>query len=397
MASETEPEKLRAQETGRAKNAPSLVETVDGGEDDFEADLAAIAAAPPVYQRPVALSEDTMVGDRYRIGRRLGVGGMGVVYLAFDGSLERNVAIKCHQRPEDTREAQRLTAEALAMAALSHPNVLTVHEVGEHDGNVFIAMEFIPGGTLRDWLDTGPKPWREVVEVFRGIAAGLHHAHEAGVVHRDLKPANILIDRDGRPKIADFGLARIELRAEDEGEPPRTLPTDLTATGAVAGTPAYMAPELFAGLGAGPASDQFAFFVALYEAICGERPFRASSLPELARRVSEGAPTDLPAATRVPSALGELIRRGLSSDPRLRLQSMAEVQEQLQRIANRRRTTTAFALGTAAATVAGILGFGSATAMTPSLCDEIEISVDWSDARQDRVKQGLAEQSPART
>ncbi|MBL8976639.1 MAG: serine/threonine protein kinase, partial [Myxococcales bacterium] len=188
---------------------------------------------------------------RYTVLKAIGAGGMGVVYAAYDTDLDRKIAIKLlHDHTgaggPDTVGHSRLLREAQAMAKISHPNVLQVYEVGTHAGQVFLALEFIEGSTLEDWLLAAPHDWRAIVAIFLQAGRGLQAAHEAGVVHRDFKPENVLVDRSGRARVMDFGLARAS------GAPgPRDIPVgthssldlDLTVTGAVMGTPLYMAPE----------------------------------------------------------------------------------------------------------------------------------------------------------
>src|SRR5262245_19355591 len=206
------------------------------------------------------------------------MGAMGVVYAAYDPDLDRKVALKL-LRPDDAgardeaRQA-RLVREAKAIAKLSHPNVVSIFDVGVHDGRVFLAMEYLPGGTLRQWLAGERRGWRAIVARFIEVGRGLAAAHGEGLVHRDFKPDNVLLDKNGAPKIVDFGLVRV---TAGEGPDAEALPlaetvppeksggnTTLTRTGALTGTPAYMAPEQFLSGTVDARSDQFAFSVALY-------------------------------------------------------------------------------------------------------------------------------------
>jgi tetratricopeptide (TPR) repeat protein len=268
--------------------------------------------------------------DRYVVLDTLGSGAMGVVYLAYDPDLDRRVALKLLQRDGGDANA-RMLREARAMARLSHPNVVAVHDVGEHDGLVWIAMELVEGGHLRAWLRADERSWQECLDTFRQAAEGLAAAHEAGLVHRDFKPDNVLISARGRVLVTDFGLARASghtTTAGLESSSPDALA--LTMTGAISGTPAYMSPEQFAGRPAGPASDQFAFCIALYEALYGERPFPAETLPELSAKVSRGEFTP-PANVRLPSWLRAVITRGLAVDPAARFESMRALLDALDR------------------------------------------------------------------
>ena len=201
----------------------------------------------------------------YQVLKRIGEGGMGVVYAAYDDKLERKVALKLLrgamvQRPESRARTLR---EARALARLSHPNVVHVYQVGEVDDEIFVAMEFLTGPTLRAWLAARPRTWREVLDVFRQAGEGLAAAHRQGVIHRDFKPSNVIVGDDGRVRVVDFGLAHFG----DDGEAIEALPAAgpvhdplLTQTGAVLGTPAYMAAEQFAGGRGDAKTDQFSFY-----------------------------------------------------------------------------------------------------------------------------------------
>ncbi|MEM7159715.1 MAG: serine/threonine-protein kinase [Myxococcota bacterium] len=288
---------------------------------------------------------------RFRVLDRLGSGGMGVVFSAYDPELDRKVAIKL-LRP-DVREGlaqrdahARLLREAQAMARLSDPNVIVVHEVGAVDDRVFVAMEFIDGMTLGEWLSADKRPWREVLDVFIKAGSGLAAAHRADLVHRDFKPDNVLLGHEGQVRVVDFGLARSlgeEAKAapsvrESLRERPEldTLNTPLTRTGAVMGTPAYMSPEQYLGNPANAASDQFSFCVALYEGLFGMRPFGGTSLANLAANVTAGKIRETPSDARVPKRLLNALRRGLSPDPADRYASIEDLLVELRRDPARR-------------------------------------------------------------
>ena len=271
-----------------------------------------------------ATTSPTLVG-RFQVSKLLGAGGMGVVYAAHDPQLGRTVAIKLLQpMAAGERARERLQREAQAMARLQHPNVVGVFETGIHGDQVFVAMEYVEGGTLGDWLRVRPRPWTEVVDMLCQAGDGLAAAHEVGLVHRDFKPANILIS-GARARISDFGLARA---AADAGELERTseddgllLASPLTRTGALIGTPAYMAPELLHGGAASPASDQFAFGVVLFEAVHGHRPFLGDSVPALLDAIESGKLATV-AGKPAPAALTAIIRRALDRDPARRFPDM---------------------------------------------------------------------------
>ena len=249
------------------------------------------------------LQHGQLVG-RYVVLAPLGAGGMGVVYAAFDPQLDRKVALKLlHSEAVSASGATqskndgyaRLLREAQAMARLRHPNVVAVHDVGKIDERVFIAMEFVEGGTLKQWLRARPRTRQEVLAVFIQAGRGLMAAHEAGLVHRDFKPDNVLVSVKGQAQVLDFGLAK----ATEEGERPSpgesrtnlgtsTLSTNLTQVGAILGTPAYMAPEQHLGDVTDARTDQFSFCVALWSALYREAPFAGESLGELASSVCGG-------------------------------------------------------------------------------------------------------------
>ncbi|NVB40639.1 serine/threonine protein kinase [Pseudenhygromyxa sp. WMMC2535] len=300
--------------------------------------------------------------SRYLLLERVGAGGMGLVWSAYDPELDRKLAIKL-LRPRESScvgspEARaRLLREAQAMARLSHPNVIAVHDVGEHHGQVFVAMEYVEGGTLDDWRRQAARPWRAIIERFAQAGRGLAAAHGAGLVHRDFKPDNVLLGDDGRARVTDFGLARSldgepdPLTPTDESEPGRPradtfedveyssssgLRSALTRTGVMLGTPAYMAPEQFdaptqAAARVDARSDQFSFCVALWEALYDQRPFTGHSLRELGEAVRAGDIVAPPAEAHVPGFLEQALRRGLSVDPERRWPDMESLVAELER------------------------------------------------------------------
>ncbi|MCY1057476.1 serine/threonine-protein kinase [Nannocystis sp. SCPEA4] len=298
----------------------------------------------------------------YQVLRRLGEGGMGVVYAAYDDKLERKVALKlirgaALRRPEGRARTLR---EARALARLSHPNVVHVYQVGEVDDEVFVAMEFLTGPTLRAWLAAQSRSWREVLAVFRQAGEGLAAAHRQGVVHRDFKPANVIVGDDGRVRVVDFGLAHFG----GEGEATPALPpagevTDvlLTQTGAVLGTPAYMAAEQFAGARGDAKTDQFSFCAALYEALYGQRPFTGEDVQALASAVTAGQVRAPKTGPEVPAWLHRAVARGLQPDPAARWPAMDALLQALQPATGPRARRMAVALGSALALVAGGLGY----------------------------------------
>jgi serine/threonine protein kinase len=266
---------------------------------------------------------------RYLVRREIGAGGMGVVYAAFDPHLDRTVAVKLLRGGGDEEGGRHLLREARAMAQLSHPNVVPVYDVGEHDGAVFITMEYVEGTAADRWLAEHPRPHREVLHIFFHAGLGLAAAHERGLVHRDFKPANVLVGLDRRVRVVDFGLARPGLVAAATAEDLELEDvllgvdeTNLTRTGLHAGTPAYMAPELLEHSCADPRADQFSFCVSLWEALYGERPFEGRSVFALAENVLAGRIRPAPPLSRVPAWLREILLRGLAADPERRFPSM---------------------------------------------------------------------------
>ncbi len=291
---------------------------------------ASFAAPPDADDLP----RGTTIG-RYLLIERLGAGGMGVVYLAYDPEIDRRIAIKLIRTDRgDPRQAeerqQRLLREARAMARPQHPEVIAVHDAGTALGQVFIAMEYVDGSTLRQWLAAAPRSWREVLSLFVRVGRGLSAAHSAGLVHRDFKPDNVLVGKDGRVRVTDFGLARLvasEPAAVPSSGDATTLdsspPLDkLTRSGQFLGSPAYAAPEQMEGATADARADVFSFCCALYEGLYGERPFAGRTLYELRAAIDQRRIAPAPKGARVPAWLRQTVLRGLARDPGDRWPSM---------------------------------------------------------------------------
>jgi len=282
---------------------------------------------------------------RFVVFEELGAGGMGQVFAAYDPELDRKVALKLVQRPPDGVGAgdwqARLIREAQAMAKLSHPNVVTVYEVGAHAGQVFLAMELVQGRDLARWLAT-PRSWRDIIEVFRAAGEGLAAAHGAGLVHRDFKPANVLVGDDGRVRVADFGLVMTrtarELALRDSGSSHGSdvFARELTNFGAVMGTPAYMAPEQISGETADERSDVFSFCVALWEALYGLRPFGGDTMTGRLAAIRRGEIRE-PGPSATPRWLRPLLLRGLADEPGDRWPNMRALLAALARDPERER------------------------------------------------------------
>ena len=301
--------------------------------------------APPAL---IVAPPNVALGDRYVVLDGIGEGGMAVVYAAFDRALNRKVAVKLlkNQAPGDADA--RLRREAQALARLRHKNVLTVYDVGHApNGQMFVAMEFIEGGSLRSWLAREPRPRERVLAMYIQAGEGLAAAHAAGLVHRDFKPDNVLVDAGDIARVADFGLAR-ELEAPPRsrhaasGEEP-VLAATVTRAGTIMGTPRYMAPEQLRGDDVDARADQFAFGVALYESLCGRAPFEADSLAVLLAEIEGGT---LPPRGDLPAWLYAVIVRALAADPEVRFPDMRALLACLlaDPTRKRRRAYAAFAL-----------------------------------------------------
>jgi eukaryotic-like serine/threonine-protein kinase len=264
-----------------------------------------------------------LLADRYELAETLGAGGMARVVAAYDRRLRRRVAIKLvrEELTADPTSRERLLREARAAAGLQHPNTVAVHDVGEQDGQAYIVLELVEGGTLADRVrERGRLPAAEVVAIGGAVLAALQAAHERGLVHRDVKPANVLLPAAGGVKLADFGIAK----ALDAVTP------DLTATGQVLGTPRYLAPEQVAGRPATPASDLYSLGAVLYECLAGEPPFDAETAIAVAlAHQQQPVPPLAERAVDAPVALTRAIERALAKDPEQRPADAARMREDL--------------------------------------------------------------------
>lgn len=349
-------------------------------------------------RRQIALERGASVG-RYVIIERLGAGAMGVVYKAFDPELDRAVAIKLLLGDGSRKGAlgrSRLQREAQAMARIAHPNVIAVHDVGMVGERVFFAMELVDGEPLGAWLKRTTPNTGEILSVFRKAGAGIAAAHAAGVIHRDFKPDNVLVDKEGRPRVLDFGLAR---QGADRGEDPEadehpgassSFDVQLTRTGAVMGTPAYMAPEQFAGSPSDERTDQFAFCVALHEALTGERPFRSYSFATLSAAVIRGERAHTPAAETLDPAILAVLNRGLQTNPDARFPSMDAMLEALspaERSPAGLMLVGVAVLATATAAAYGLGKKNAALPPEPEPCADAGAAMDalWTEERRQSV------------
>jgi len=339
------------------------------------------------------LGRGAMIG-RYVLVSRLGAGGMGVVFAAYDPELDRRIAIKFLHPELGSREAsERLLREAQTMAKLSHPNVVIVHDVGTFEGHVYIAMEYVAGKTLQQWTSAATRTWSEVVDVMRRAGEGLAAAHDKGIVHRDFKPDNVMVGDDGSVRVMDFGLARrggSDVITTAEGQA-AVGSLSLTRSGALLGTPRYMAAEQFAGAPADARSDQFAFCVALYEGLFGARPFEGDVVAALADAVASGSIAQTPAGRDVPAWLRAVVFRGLSADPTLRWPSMRALLDALDD--RSRRGRRGWWIGAAVVAVAaggwGVHAWRERAASAACVATREAMDAVWNDDARDALRAGI--------
>ncbi len=365
---------------------------------------------------------------RYMLLRVLGEGGMGVVFAAYDEELDRRVALKVLSIPREhaNQGRGRMKREAQALAKLSHPNVVQIYDVGDFSNQLYIAMEFVEGQTLHEWMREvqRPRAWRDVLATFIPAGRGLAAAHSAGLVHRDFKPQNVILGVDGRPRVLDFGLAKQEGSAapeelEGSGDAVATasdgvsiesgisgfsgfsgvsrgastsLTAQLTEVGSVVGTPAYMSPEQFASREVTARSDQFSFCVALYEALYGARPFKAKGRRQYELHVRTGRFADPPRGAGVPPWLLRALHRGLSPEPGERWPSMDALLAALSRDPGQlRRRAAAVALLTAGV-AGGAYGVARYQAAQAPRCTggAQQLAATWGDGERAELNEAFA-------
>ena len=340
---------------------------------------------------------------RFKVLDVIGQGGMGIVYACYDDQLERKVAVKVllgktFHNVEIARA--RLLREAQAMARLSHPNIVTVLEVGTVDDQLYVAMEFVPGLALDAWIAREPRSWREVLAAYLQAGRGLEAAHRANIIHRDFKPQNVLITPERVVKVLDFGLARasevpvqdlLASTPDDNESHSSGLSRSLTRTGAYLGTPLYMSYEQHCGEKATAASDQFSYCVSLYESLYRRHPFTISSVAALRCDLETGTIAAVPPRSSVPPRILKILRRGLSVDPKARFASMSDLLAELARDPEARRRR--IAMTAALAGCVGVASFTAASARIPALevCPDAiaELHEIWGPARVAAVQAAL--------
>ena len=344
---------------------------------------------------------------RYIVIRTIGVGGMGVVYSAYDEELDRRVAIKLLRteisETSRNRGLSRMRREAQALAKLSHPNVVQVYDVGEFRNQLFLAMEYVRGRTLGEWLKAEEPDLREIVEIFLQAGRGLAAAHAAGLVHRDFKPDNVIVGDDGRVRVLDFGVARADASDDEEADAAAALYSssgasirfraELTEAGMIIGTPAYMAPEQFESRPTDARTDIFGFSVALYEALYGHRPFRGAGVEELKVAVLAGELAAASDERGVPARIHRILVRGLRPSPSERYQSMEALLEELSydpSVARRRIVFIALITLAVVALLAAAISLTQSSDTRPS-CDAAasELEELYNPERRARIGAGI--------
>ena len=260
---------------------------------------------------------------RYEVVKELGKGGMAIVYLAYDPYIKRQVAVKVmpHKFTYDTEFRIRFQREAEIIAALEHAHIVPVYDFGDHEGEPFIVMRFLPGGTLADRLSTGPFPITEIAQLFHSIGSALDYAHKNGVIHRDIKPGNILFDSEGEASLSDFGIAKIQ-----------EATAAFTGTGNLIGTPAYMSPEQAkAEKTIDGRSDIYSLGVVLFQALSGELPFKSDTPVGVAiAHIREPVPSLMARRPDLPAGFDDVIRRAMDKDPANRFQTGAQLAQAIK-------------------------------------------------------------------
>jgi len=346
-------------------------------------------------------AEPVRAGPYVLLGR-VGAGGLGIVYAAWDPQLDRKVAIKVLHRLDgdsqaDARAQDELLGEARIVAQLSHPHIVVVYGASTMpDGGAYLAMEFVEGRTLAEWARADDPSWTDVLDAYLQAGEGLAAAHGIGVTHRDFKPQNAMIDAGGRVRVLDFGLAHGFRREPLAMDPRRSIEEHATTiTGAIVGTPAYMAPEQMDAAVVDARADQFSFCVALWEALYGTRPFAGTTLPVLRLAIADGVPAP-PLRPRGPRSLLRVLTRGLAESPAQRWPDMPRLLAALRTAARRRRRG---ALALVGGSLAVALGFAVVPGEEAESCGDgrARLGGAWDDERSVAVASALDEIAFART
>jgi len=328
-------EACRGDESLRAE-VETLLENLTEAEGFMKDPAMEVAAKALAKEQENALARD-LIGRtiaHYRIVEKIGQGGMGEVFLADDTSLQRKVALKFlpPEMQQDPVAHKRFLREAHSAAALDHPYICGIHEVGEVEGKDFIVMEYVDGQTLKDRLAKGPLPLKEAIQTAGEVAEALEEAHAKRMIHRDMKPANIMLTRKGHAKVMDFGLAK-QLIPPGGIESREGSVTELTRSGMTLGTLAYMSPEQLRGETVDPRSDIFSFGVVLYEMLAGIHPFKKETGMDTASAILRDVPQPLgELRPGTPGLLQHIVRKMLAKDPRGRYSSIHEVQTDLKEL-----------------------------------------------------------------
>ena len=396
-----------------SQSDPDARTTLLGAETD------AAAAAPPAG-RASAVPEVGSSQGRYVVLETLGRGAMGCVLRAYDPKLQREVALKIVSgRTLEPTARERMLREARAMAQLSHPHVVAVYDAEESDDGVVLVMEYVPGRTLRGWVRSSPRPWPEIVAHFRQAGRGLAAAHAVGLLHRDFKPDNVLVAESGTVKVTDFGLAKPSSTGPRSGVgesversrsgaslsgaslsgaslsgaslPGVGLDSVLTRVGTVMGTPRYMAPEQHRDDPLGPAADQYAFCLSLWEALTGEPPHRATKLRALVEQKLRDPPPWPSGAPAVPRRLVDALRRGLAADPDARWSSMEALLAALAHDPARRRNRWVLGIGGVVLAATGGAGWWSWSEARAERCTGARehLAGVWDDERREDVRAAM--------
>jgi serine/threonine protein kinase/tetratricopeptide (TPR) repeat protein len=354
------------------------------GADDFHAVSELIPEPRRLNTREFL---DAMVArghfGRYVLLGVLGFGGMGAVLRAYDPRLDRQVALKVTLLPAVESESQwrqrneqALLREAQSLARLAHPNVVTIYDVGKDDEQVYISMELVAGHNLNEWSKLKSRSAREILYALQQSARGLHAAHLAGIVHQDFKPLNVLYANDGRVLVVDFGLAALTQAAADRSAVPLQAAGREPSEFTVGGTPGYIAPELYLGHAPSRASDIFAFCVAAYELICGERPFRCDDVDDFLEHVEDGVRPAGKRWSRVPRRIADWLLRGLGATPNQRPASLIEFIEEVDELAQHRAASWVVACCALAMTGGAYLA-STSEVEEPIGCSRLELEDRW--------------------